>query len=90
MTSDEKRDSDKQTAALGLEAALTAAIAHAQLAGLNDDFIDGLLALKQDALAAELRGSSTGSGALHVRHDRCVSPTGAARKRHDARPRTHS
>ena len=58
MTLHETRDSDKKAAALGLEGALTAAIAHAQIAGSDGDIIDRLLALKRDVLAAEGRGSN--------------------------------
>ena len=58
MTSDEKRDADKKTAGLGLEANLTAGIALEQIADLGGDIGDRLLALKRDVLATERRDST--------------------------------
>ena len=55
MTLHDKRDSDKTTAALGLEHNLTAAIALVQLADLGGDIGDRLLALKRDVLTTERR-----------------------------------
>ena len=47
-----EESSNKDVAILGLGAAITAAIAHAQLARTDASIIDRLLALKRDALTA--------------------------------------
>ena len=60
MTSDDKKAHDRKTAALGLEANLTAAIALEQIAELGGDISDRLLALKRDVLR---RGGPGGSAA---------------------------
>ena len=57
------RELREQTATLGVSAALTAAIAHAQLAETHADIVDRLLALKRDVMLPQYRGNTGGRAA---------------------------